>query len=105
VTDEELRVVLDERVAKIEDHIAGKFYGPAGPRGRPFEEAVRRARDLNLGLGGAGAGARTVLLLLSGNAALCVALLFAGRKARGAPALALAGERRGLPQPPSRGRR
>jgi hypothetical protein len=83
VTDEGVRVVLDEKVARIEDHIAGKFYGPPGSKGHAFDDAVRRATDMNLAAPGKGAAGRLTLLLLSGNALLGLALIyFLSRKYR-----------------------
>jgi len=48
VSDNDIRIVLDENMAKIEDYINGKLYEPAANNGKPFELRVQSALESNL---------------------------------------------------------
>ncbi|HZY84345.1 MAG TPA: hypothetical protein VFE78_05915 [Gemmataceae bacterium] len=91
LTNGDVDVVLDEKIAKIENHISKKFYEPSAGTGHPFDDAVQRAREINPRLTASNGKVRIALLLVSINVALGIALFWLYRKPRPAGETGAAG--------------
>lgn len=81
LSEEDTRVVLDEKTAKIEDQVTGTLYESAQQKGKTFDSAVQRAQETNLALAST-SPSRTTWLLAGVNVALAIGIGMLGRGQR-----------------------